>query len=270
MTRDNGQVISCVSRQVKTKAGISLHITAMTPGEQASIISKDMMDKSDQADVTTMAAPKDKEFMDGDVFVFVKDNNVCVCSTGIFDTTLQYYFYSLFNKANLPDQSTQFLKRSVADVEKFKFLQDHPIKSITLNASLYHASAHLTANTKRSRGVTGIIGRHVNAVFGKESDVTDDSLMVELTLKTDGRDKQHLKLGERKLEKFAIDLLKHQQKDDDFLIITKDGQKIGPDEIKVQKFSNITAKGKSVDKDETWKELLAFYNELCETGAIKI
>ena len=40
ITRDSGQVLSCISRELRTKGGVCLHVTAMTPGSEASVISR--------------------------------------------------------------------------------------------------------------------------------------------------------------------------------------------------------------------------------------
>lgn len=267
--RDNGQILTCVAKLPKSHGGIFLHISAATPGEQASVISNRKLDEVETIDLGTIEAPDGNDFVDGDVFIFVRQNNVCVCSTGIHDGTIGYYFYRLFAKAQLNEKSGKFLLRNVADLEKIKFLHDHPIKSITLNAALFQASSTRAKDSQRARGVVSAVGKHVNAVFGKENDVTNDSLMVELTIKTDGRIRKHLGLGQKKLEQFAVDLVKNQEANDDFVIITRDNQRITPNELRIQKLVEVPAKAKSVDRDEAWKVLIEFYNDLCDTGAVE-
>jgi hypothetical protein len=269
ITRDNSQVLSCLSRELRPKGGVCLHITAMTPGSEASVISRSGMDTSDQMNVGTLSPPDGSEFMNGDVFIFVRKDNVCVCANAIHDGTIRNYFHSIFNKAKLQESSTKFDLVSVANLERVKFIHDHGIKSITLNAALFKASNDLIRNSKRTRGGTGAVAKFLTAMFGKENDVTNDSIVVKLTLETDGRVRKHIQLGEQRLEHWAVDLVTHQEPGDDYVIITKDKQVIRPDELKVQKLCSVLIKGNSVDREHAWTELLDFYRDLCETGAVE-
>ena len=53
-----------------------------------------------------------------------------------------------------------------------------------------------------------------------EIDEFDDSLRVQVTIKTDGRVRKHLSLGEKRIEKLASDVVEHAETTDDFEIIT--------------------------------------------------
>jgi hypothetical protein len=269
ITRDSGQVLSCLSRELRPKGGVFLHVTAMTPGSEASVISRSGMDSSSGMDVGTLSAPDGSEFMNGDVFLFVRKDNVCVCANAIHDGTIRNYFHNLFQKAQLNELSTKFDLVSVANLERVKFIHDHGIKSITLNAALFKASNDLARNSRRTRGGPGAVAKFLTAMFGKENDITNDSIVVKLTLETDGRVRKHIKLGEQRLEHWAVDLVTHEEPGDNYVIVTKDKQVIKPDELKVQKLCSVLVKGNSVDREDAWKELLDFYADLCETGAVE-
>jgi hypothetical protein len=269
IVRDSGQEIKCLKREIRPRGGVCLHITAVTPGGEASIISRKGMEAASELDVGTVTPPPDNDFMDGDVFIFVRNNSLCICSNQIHDGTIRSYFFQLFGKAKLSEDTGKFDIVSVADLERVKFIHDHGIKSITLNAALYKASSDLAHNVKRTRGVAGVVAKFLNAMVGKEHDVTNDSIMVTLTVETDGRVRKHLGLGEQRLEHWAVDLVTHEDPDDNYVIKTKDNQFIRPKELKVQKLGNILVKGNSVDRDDAWKELLAFYGDLCDKGAIE-
>ena len=176
---------------------------------------------------------------------------------------------SLFQKAKLSDISTRFDLISVANLERVKFIHDHGIKSITLNAALFKASHDLSRNRGRTRGGPGAVAKFLTAMFGKENDVTNDSIIVKLTLETDGRVRKHITLGEQRLEHWAVDLVTHEEAGDDYVIVTKDKQVIRPDELKIQKLCRILTKGNSIDREQAWKELLDFYADLCESGAVE-
>ena len=269
VARESGQVLSCAKREIRQRGGIFLHVTAITPGGEASVISSKDTDAAPELDILTVTPPIDNEFVDGDVFLLVRKDSICVCSNAIRDGTIAHYFYKLFEKAKLTDQSTKFHIVNVADIDKVKFIQDHKLKSITLNASLYKASNDALKNAKRMRGAPGAVAKFLKALLGRDNDVNNDSINVHITIETDGRVRKHLSLGEHRLESWALDLVKNEQSDDSYTIVTADRQIIRPNELKMQKLCNIHVKGNSVDRECAWKELLDFYKDLCEKGAVE-
>jgi hypothetical protein len=90
--RDSGQCIRSAKKLAPRDGGIFVHLTADTPGERTSVVPK----KRDTAemDVATVAAPPDAEFMDGDAFLYVNGDHVCMCATGLRDgaVDLPYFF----------------------------------------------------------------------------------------------------------------------------------------------------------------------------------
>jgi hypothetical protein len=103
-----------------------IHITADTPGEQASVVPS-AATGSTQVTVTTVPPPNDAEFMDGDAFVFISGNDLCLCSSALREGTLAHFFYSLFKKAKLNILSQQFIMMKVADVDALTLIQHNKI-----------------------------------------------------------------------------------------------------------------------------------------------
>lgn len=62
----------------RPRGGVVIHIVTETPGESASIVSH-LEVKGSELAVSTVSPPRDAEFMDSDAFLFVKDNDVCIC-----------------------------------------------------------------------------------------------------------------------------------------------------------------------------------------------
>ncbi|MFZ1961244.1 MAG: hypothetical protein WAU63_08370, partial [Methylovirgula sp.] len=81
--RDSGQCIRSVKKLAPHDGGIFVHLVADTPGELTSIVPKIKRDL--EVEVDTASAPENAEFMDGDAFLYVRDNHVFICSSGIRD-----------------------------------------------------------------------------------------------------------------------------------------------------------------------------------------
>ena len=265
--RDNGQVMSLTCLQADSHGGYCLHITAETPGEAASVVPK-RRSGTDEIQVATTAPPADAEFMDGDAFVYVRHNDVCLCGTGMQDSTVLYFLHGFFKAAKLPEVSQQFDLLKVANVDAVKFLQQHGVKEVELRAALYAATTNYHKRKGHTYSLLGGLARLIRPLFTTEHDVTEDALKVTLTVKTDERGKG-LKLGEKRITAMAADLVRNQEKGDDFTIVTKTGQRIGPEEILMRATVAIDGKGKSVDRDKAWKELKAFYDTLEAAGALE-
>jgi hypothetical protein len=162
-------------------------------------------DNLDDAEVDTAPPPDGAEFMDGDIFLYVRGNHVCMCATGIREGAIHFYLSSIFNKARLPVEATQFELQRVADVNKVKMIQSQGVKEVDLAATLYDASLKYI-NRRGTPGLLGVVGKHIGALFGKDSGSADENLMVTLGIRTDGRRKGTV-LAAKRLEKIAEDVV---------------------------------------------------------------
>jgi len=140
---------------------------------------------------------------------------------------------------------------------------------IELMGSLYKASIDYHKRKDKAVGALDILSRHFKAVFGAGHDVTDDALRVIVTLKVDRRHRGGISLGYKRLEELAVNVIENQEKDDEYVIVTKDGERIKPSEIVLHSIVEIDGIGKSVDRDQAWEALLNYYNGLAEAGQLE-
>jgi hypothetical protein len=204
--------------------------------------------------------------MDGDAFLHVRRDDVCLCSTVIRDGAIRYFFQSLFKKSKLRKDADKFDLIKVADIDKVKLIHAQGVKEVILKSTLYDATAQYSKRKNQAAGIAGGIAKHFKAFWGNEHDANADALQISLSVKTDAR-RKGLKLGETRIENFAENLLKNQESDDDFLIITKKGQRVGPMEIYMRSKADIKTLGKSVERDDAWAALSAFFDSLEAIGA---
>ncbi|HWI27379.1 MAG TPA: hypothetical protein VN668_10455 [Stellaceae bacterium] len=268
LTRSNGQTIKLASAKTDAKGGLYLHIVADTPGEAASVVPK-AKGPAVEIQVGTTAPPPDADFLDGDGFVYARDNDVCLCGTAMQDTTVRYFLHQFFWKAGLPRIASQFDLMKVANITAVKLLQKQGVKQIELRSTLYQASANYHRRRAHPQGLLGALSKHLRAVAGNEHDVNNDALRIELTLKTDKRRTSGIKLGEKRIKALAIETIQNQEGDDDFVIVTKADQRIGPDEINMRTKVQIDSDGKTVNRDKAWEALFHFFNTLDEAGALE-
>ena len=267
-----GRILSCAKLELLRAGGVFLHVTAMTPGEAASIIKTDAIDQRQDIAVETLSPPTNSEFMDGDVFLLIVGNHLCLCSNILRDSTLRHYLLKLLEKANVGSGAAAFDIKPVASKDIVKLINDSAISSITLNAAMYEASNKAAKQKSHTIGALGAVGKYLGAMVGRQNDVTNDSLSIALTIKLDRRSKTHTGLGEEKLHSWALDLAKSAVRefdDADFVIKLQDNRTITPNELKIVKAISLPTHGKSVNREEVRKVLVDFYNELCTNGTIE-
>ncbi|HSQ21077.1 MAG TPA: hypothetical protein VLR92_11995, partial [Blastocatellia bacterium] len=120
--RDSGQCIRSAKKLAPRDGGIFIHLIADTPGEEASVIPK-MKRGIEEVDVGTASPPDDSEFMDGDAFLYVRDDHVFLCSTGLRDGAIRVFLYEFFSKAKLGKHATKFDLLKVPKLDKLKMLR---------------------------------------------------------------------------------------------------------------------------------------------------
>jgi hypothetical protein len=263
-----GQLTKSAKQKNRSAGGLFLHITVETPGEATSIVPHAGPSAS-EIDLKTQKAPPNAEYLDGDAFLFVHYDHVCLCTTGIHDGAIAFFLYELFKKAKLRQDSVRFHFEKIADVSKLKLLHAQGVKEIILNAALYKATAEFTQRKAAAYGSLGAVGKFFKSLIDKPYDVTPDGLMVSVGLRIDRRFQKHISVGYKTIEDIAANAIKNHEDKDDYTIITKENQRISPREIFVKTTVQIDSQGKTVDRDKTWMELGRFYDSLKSSGVLE-
>lgn len=266
ISRGDGQYIKLASIRSDEDGGHYLHLTVDTPGEAASIVPK-VAPSAKEITVGTTAPPDDAEFMDGDAFLYVRGNDLCLCTTTIRSGAVEHFLHRFFLASSIRKDAVQFGLMNAANVEKIALLQKKGVSHIELKASLYRASVDYNHRRNQVSGVVGEVSRYIKSIVASEHDVNEDALRVEVAIFLDKRTKG-IPLGQRRLEKMAIDIIENETDHDEYVIITKDKERIEPDQIFMRSSVIIEGMGKSVDRDEAWAELLKYYNTLLDSGAL--
>jgi hypothetical protein len=262
--KDNGQVIKGVVCQLPQYGGVILHVTAETPGDNASIL-ESPAENAESIAVGTAPPPSNAEFMDGDIFAYVRHDHVFVCSSSLRDTTLSWFLRKMFEAARLSAETTQFDLKKVADLDRLRVLNEEGVKEISLGTTLYEATIGYERRQHQLTGVLSAAGRHISALFGSDRRPTPDNLKISIVLKADGRMREGEVLGYRRIGRLAAELV---DSDDDYTITTRSGRKITPESIVVKKIVELPVHGKSVTRSSAVQALAAFYNELSTSGIL--
>jgi hypothetical protein len=185
------------------------------------------------------------------------------------DGAVRQFLYEFFGKAKLGEHATKFDLLKVANVNKIKMLQSQGVKEIWLRATLYQATVQYERRKSQTSGILGTIAKQIRTIAKAESEDFDDSIRVEVTITTDERVRKHLTVGEKRIETLGVDVVRNQEDYDDYIILTKAGQKVGANEIYIKDVMQIDSLGKSVKRNQAWDALASFYKELEKLGALE-
>src|SRR6185437_4689923 len=212
-----------------------------------------------ELDLKVEQAPDDGEWLDGDAFLYVNGDHVCMCSTSMRDSTVQNYLFELFKKAKLRRDAIRFQLMKAADITKLRLLHAQGVKELEIRGTLYQVTANYERRKTHVLGTLGVIGKHLKNLQKKPHDVTPDGLRVMLTLRVDRRFGKSFPIGEKTIETLAADVVKSTEENEDYVIVTGTGQKISPTEIFMRSTVLIDSDGKTVNRDKAWRELSQFF-----------
>ncbi len=235
--------------------GLFLQIASNVPNQPTSTINKDKSVAS--ATIAEEPAPEGKDFLEGDIFVLVKDNHVILCPSGIRENNVTSYFKKALKSAKLKINSDTLELCKIADANKVSMIKNEGVKELRLSSSLYHASLIEMdkANSKPS-GLLSSISTQLTRIFSKDSTLKEiselENLNVDVVLSFDGNEgrKKHLppkfgEAGRERLLKTAEMILTESDDDEGFEIITGKKNKISSDQIRVAENATIRTLGKS-------------------------
>jgi hypothetical protein len=87
--RPDGRTTRLAHFKTDEEKGCFLHLTVDTPGEHTSVVQKTLEDTV-EIKVSTIPPPNDAEYMDGDAFLYVRGNNICLCATTVRTTSIAH------------------------------------------------------------------------------------------------------------------------------------------------------------------------------------
>lgn len=266
---------------VKVESGLYLQIASYVPGEATSIIDKDATAKN--SSVTAQIAPSGKDYLNGDIFVYINGNHLILCPSGVRENLVEIYIYLILQAVDEKDIASTFELDKVAKVSKLKMIKDEGVKEIELRASLYEASLiHLNKGKPKVSGIQGAIAHELSALFCKDPELKDirekENLSVSVVLRVDGNEaKRHSReigfgdAGKKRLRRTAEFIINEFETDGDdgFVIVTGANNKITSDEIRVSDSFKVSTLGKSLSLNSAWAQLKEYFNRLNDEGVLK-
>lgn len=263
------EFIGCHAGPAKP-AGEFLHVALVTPGEPASTVPSNKT--TDEIDIELMAPPQNGNYMDGDMFMLIKDNHLLFCSSGLNIAKATEYLKLLFDESNI-SVILDFQLLKVANIDKLKLLK-RGIKAIRLDAGIYPASLEYLHESESgpktiTQKVIGPVVKNILALLRDDprlSEITDkENLTAEVILKYNRRG--GTELGQVGIQSISEKLI--NEGDEGVKFVTYNDETLSGNEIILKKAVNLPKFGKSVDYREVWRALAEFYDGLKSSGLLE-
>ncbi|NKF51382.1 hypothetical protein G3R49_12520 [Shewanella sp. WXL01] len=275
----NGTEVRCANYDVRD-GGLCMQITTYTPGQDTSTIVTDKT--AEQSDVDKEGAPAGKDFVDGEAFVYIKDNNVVLCTSNARESLASKYFKLLLEHGLHVIESETLQLVVVANVDKIAIIKREGVKKISLGCSLFDATQQrLDRKNNLVDSILAHAAKQAKAIFSKDDTLKDiddkENLNIEVALSFDGneaRSKDNKKIqgfgevGKERLEQSAK-LLIEDEEAPGFSIITNTDKVLTPDQVRVNGKAKINVLGKSLMKGDAWDKLCLYYKEIEAEGILE-
>lgn len=251
-----------------TESECYAHVTLTTPGEPATLVPD--AHNAAQADLQQMAAPKQTNFMDGDLWFYLNDNHMLFCSTQLPVSRAKDYIHEILVSTGQPDAVCGFALNQVADVDKIQMIQNG-ISSISLGAGLYPASvSYLKRQTVRKYLLNGIIN-NIRALFEDDPELSEyrdaENITAELLLKFNRR-RTGGELGQYRMQSLAEKVVEDEESEG-FRIRTFNNETLTAQNIVLRKRVKIEKNGKTVPHQDVWRNMHDYFEELRDKGLLE-
>jgi hypothetical protein len=267
----------------KVDSALFLHIATYVPGQAASLLNSN--GQAPKTDITSFDAPMGNDYVDGELYLFVKDNHVLVCANKASERDALNYVKMILMKSNEQVVAQTLELYKVADADKVAMLKNEGVSKIELDASLYDASqSYLTrkCDSAKSSLLDGVI-KGVRSIFASHSTLDEikskENLDVKVTIKVDGLEaRKHQKdqewgvTGKDRLLDLATAIVTESDSSTDdiehFVITTCHNNTISSSEIRVAESFRIHTIAKSLSKIDVWAKMAAYFQSLKSNGAL--
>lgn len=260
-----------VGLSVKNSNGFFLHIAYYTPKQNASTVPNPA--KKEDMDTGVQEPPPKYDFLNGDIFVLVKENHLIFCPSGVRENVAVLYFRYILRKWEQGDLSNHFEIVPVANISKVKLIKEEGVKKVSLNSYMYEAAYDQLERKTIKHTLIQKVAEEVMSLISKEKNPMAnpenlENLMVKIEISFDSR-KKGGDASKVRLEQLGRRIAANEDGDGDGIkIITGSGKTISADEIRISKFSQVNEKGSSVSRASAWEKLEEYYQELKKEGML--
>jgi hypothetical protein len=249
-----------------------IHIAYYTPDQPASLVPTPSPTES-VLNTTEENPPAGHNFMEGDLFILIRNNDVILCPSNLHENAATHYIsWMLQNGASIDIDANRYAISAVANLDMVKLIQSEGVRTLSLGASLYAATLSYNKRKSIRHDKVESLKKFAFDLLGAEGDASlaeqkkFANLSAKVSLSFDSRKRGGEIAGEQ-ITKTALDLVSNQE-DDNISIETRKGTIISHDEIRVSERVYLPCSGNSVSKLDAWQAMVEYMKQLHSRGML--
>jgi len=285
--KDRKEAISDPSNADSWQRFINTHRSAMSmefgalimlaPGQNKLLIETD--DDHDEAELSHIVAPDNKEFLESILFYGIKDNHVLlVQSLNLKARELENHLNWLLREAGIIDNDNIVYLNNYAPKEIYDKLESNPIKSVRIGSELCQPADMVTPSNTVSQNedtkkisikrsgigldiLTYFIPSRIDEISKDLGDTSNIEVFIEVTYKRQTDDESQKALNQ------ITQALRHSS-EEDLKIELKNGVTINGSEVKIKTFKSIASVNGNLDVSDVFSQIRTWLEELLSKGLV--
>lgn len=259
----DGAAIQPRHQRLRTSSfGSLFHLASYTTQEAATTVPHPVRDE-DEGDLDAAAPPSNAEYMDGEAFLLIRNNDVVVCSTNLADSRVCWYFDKLISKARSLEKLIGLSMSRIANLDTLKMIEEFGVRSITLNAHLYEASLSAHRRKSKRRTLLGPLLAEIAAMASIDASVADANADADLQARVTIRvGKGQGTIAAAGLSELARSVVTDESNLDDLQLELGNGCTLAASRVSLTKTYSIRALNKGLHYSEAFDALDHYFDEL--------
>ncbi|MCM2973479.1 hypothetical protein [Larsenimonas suaedae] len=252
--------------------GISIHFVRYVPGESNETLTPNFEHPEDNE--SPHSAPQGMEYKDGDFYMYCSSHNIIGCAHGMnmSHSKIERYLHAFARRGSIDDENPEgrdcFFNISTAlNLDKYRLIERHGVKSISFNASAYNASFEQANDNSYIQYAKRKLAEALRDRFEQYEDQHQlnvmQGLIIEGCLRLDGNRRAH-ETAQGEIRRIAQECAE----ENNVTIHTQDGEPINSSDMRLQKKIRIDKHGKSLLYGDVWRQLRVYYSELEEQNLL--
>lgn len=231
-----------------------LHLVAFTRGEHIQVA------PSQIDDLRLEPPPADADYLDEEMMVLVRGNDVLICRCGLSDGAFTSYVERTALRFEIQPELSRFALGKQIDMNQMEMIVREGVHQLKFNAVSSSVAAQEAERRTVKKKLVGSVLDELKDILGMEGEVPEDAenIKVEVALSFDKRAggaierEQILNLAQSVLH----------EEDQGFAIKTMSGKTIRAGDVLLSTKVRMPKFGKSVRHTDAWNHLAAYDHEL--------
>ncbi len=223
--------------------------------------------------VDEQAPPTDSEWLEEDIFLLVKNNDLISCLTGRKDRVLEHMIWKLGMKAQVIANDFKFKIGDVPNRNELEKVNKIGVRSVNFDIHDYLSNLTGLKDVDAPAGIKGDMSSFGDKIVSKIFSQPDTDNGKRKRANTSGKivlSRGKFKKSENRKDEWLTDIGQTlvESGDTDYTLVLEDKSVISTKDLKISKRIKVKTHANTICPDRTREELLQYHSELARDGMV--